>query len=267
MMRGCMSVLSRLALVDLVPLGALGACLAATVIGFVWRTAVDGMPRTARIDRVPRSPYLPRALMELGYFSFRQPVRLCRALGLSPDALTYASLAVTALGGVALGAGRFSLGGFVLLFGFALDAWDGMLARETGRASVRGEYLDAVVDRYSDLFALLGLLYYWRNDPLPLAAAAAALVGATLTSYTRAKGEACGVDADTGFMQRHERAVWLGMGALLSPVAAVVLEPGAPHRRHHLAIAVLVVIALATNVTAIARARLCLRALGKEAPR
>jgi CDP-diacylglycerol--glycerol-3-phosphate 3-phosphatidyltransferase len=130
-----------------------------------------------------------------------------------------------------------------------------MLARERGTASMRGEFLDAIVDRYNDLIALLGLLYWYRNDPLPAALAAAALVGSTLVSYTRAKGEACGVDTPGGFMQRHERAVYLGVFTLLSPLVATWVEPGAAHPRFHLTIAMLAVVAVATNVTAVLRAR------------
>jgi phosphatidylglycerophosphate synthase len=228
---------------------------------FCVRVAVAGMPRSGRVERVARSPYLPRALMEFGYWIFRPPVALCAWLGITANMVTGASLVVTAGGAALLGAGRFTAGGWLLLGGFALDAWDGILARSTGTASIAGEFLDATVDRYADLIAFCGLLYYYRDDPAPLALAAAAMIGASLVSYTRAKGEACGVDPDVGWMQRHERAVYLGACTCLSPLAARFLEPGAAHPRYHLTVAMLALVAVTTNATAIWRARVVLRGL------
>ncbi|HZS36255.1 MAG TPA: CDP-alcohol phosphatidyltransferase family protein [Polyangia bacterium] len=228
---------------------------------FVVRIALAGMPRSERVARTTRSPYLPRPLMEFGYWIFGPPVKLCARLGVTPNMVTAASLFVTAGGAVAVGAGRFTLGGWLLLGGFALDAWDGILARSTGTASIRGEFLDATVDRYADLIAFCGLLYYYRDDALPLALAAAAMIGSSLVSYTRAKGEACGVDPDVGWMQRHERAVYMGACVCLSPLVARFLEPGVARPRHHLVIAMLALVAVTSNATAVWRARVVLRGL------
>lgn len=256
--------LMRLPLVDWLPIVALFAYAVPAFVVFLARSAASGVPRTARIDAVPRSPYLPRLLMEFGYWVFAQPVAICRRLGIGPDAITLGSLVATLGAAVALGGGWFALGGWLLLFAFALDAWDGILARQTGRASAAGEFLDATVDRYNDLIVFFGLLYYYRDDPLPLALGALALVGTTLTSYTRAKGEAVGIDPNVGYMQRHERAVWLGVATILAPLAALFLEPGARHPRYHLAIAALAVLAIATNLTAIERARFVLHRLKEK---
>jgi phosphatidylglycerophosphate synthase len=246
---------------DLLPVAALAVYTLPAFVVFMVLSARSGMRRTGRIDAVPASPYLPRLLMEFAYWVFEQPVAICRALGITPAMISYASVAVTLGAAVALGAGRFAVGGWTLLLAFALDAWDGILARRLGTASNAGEFLDATVDRYNDLFAFFGLAYYWRNDPWPLAITAAALVGSTLTSYTRAKGEAVGVDPNVGYMQRHERAVYLGLGTLLSPIASMWLEPAADHPRYLLAIVAVAVVALASNVTALLRARYVLAGL------
>jgi CDP-diacylglycerol--glycerol-3-phosphate 3-phosphatidyltransferase len=244
---------------DWLPPVALGAYVLPAFVVFLVRTG--GVVRTARIDAAGRSPYVPRLLMEFAYWVFEQPVAICRALGVTPAMISFASLAVTAGAAAAIGAGCFSLGGWTLLLGFALDAWDGILARKLGVSSDAGEFLDATIDRYNDLLTSLGFMYYWRDDPLPLACAAAALVGSTLVSYTRAKGEAVGVDPNVGTMQRHERAVYLGLGALLAPVAALWLEPRATHPRYLLAVAAVALVAIASNLTAIARARFVLAGL------
>ena len=179
---------------------------------FLAVSAVRGAQRTARIDRIARSPYMPRVIMEYGYWMMDTPANAFVRLGITPNTITTMSLLFTAAAAVLFGAGRIAEGGWALVFGFMCDAWDGIVARKTGKSSMAGEFYDATVDRYNDLFALLGLMYYYRNDPVPLGLAAATLVGSTLTSYTRAKGEAVGVDPNVGWMQRHERDVYLGLG-------------------------------------------------------
>jgi CDP-diacylglycerol--glycerol-3-phosphate 3-phosphatidyltransferase len=46
-----------------------------------------------------------------------------------------------------------------------------------------------------------------------------ALCGSFMVSYTRARAESLGLDAKVGVMQRPERIVFLGAGALLHPIA------------------------------------------------
>ena len=259
--------MTSLPLVDLLPILALFTYAVPAFVWFLVRSATTGMPHEPRLRSVPSSPYLPRVLMEFTYWIFNQPVAVCRFLGITPNMLTYASLAITTAASVALGAGRFALGGWVLLFGFSCDTWDGILARKLGTCSDAGEFLDATMDRYNDLVALLGLAYYYREDPLPLALVALSLIGSTMVSYTRAKGESLGVDPNLGYMQRHERAVYLGAFTILAPLVAAWLEPHAARPRFHLTIAMLAIVAVATNVTAVLRARFVLRGLREKAAR
>jgi CDP-diacylglycerol--glycerol-3-phosphate 3-phosphatidyltransferase len=224
------------------------------------------MPPTARLDKVARSPYLPRVIMEFGYWMFTLPIAACLKLGITPNMLTFASLGLTAAAAVAIGMGHFALGGWTLFLAFMFDAWDGIVARATNRSSVAGEFLDATIDRYNDLLGFLGLMYYFRNDPLPLILGTLALIGSVLVSYTRAKGEAVGVDPNVGWMQRHERAVYIGIATCLSPIVASFVEPDAAHPRHHLVVATLALVAFATNVTAVWRARFVLRGLSQRGP-
>jgi CDP-diacylglycerol--glycerol-3-phosphate 3-phosphatidyltransferase len=231
---------------------------------FLCLSAVRGVPRTARIDRVARSPYLPRVVMEFGYWMLDAPANACVRLGLTPNMITLLSLLFTLAAAVLFACGRFAEGGWALLIGFMCDAWDGIVARKTNRSSTAGEFFDATVDRYNDLFAFLGLMYYYRNDLLPLVLATGALVGSTLTSYTRAKGEAVGVDPNVGWMQRHERGVYLGIATATAPVVAHFTERGVAHPRFFIVIATLALMAVTANVTAVWRARVVLAGLGKR---
>ena len=107
-------------------------------------------------------------------------------------------------------------------------------------------------------------MYYYRNDPLPLALATLALVGSTLTSYTRAKGESVGIDPNVGWMQRHERGVYLGLATALAPVVAWFTERNAARPHYFSVVAALALMALTSNVTAIWRARFVLAGLHKR---
>jgi CDP-diacylglycerol--glycerol-3-phosphate 3-phosphatidyltransferase len=231
---------------------------------FLGITAVRGVPRTARIDRIARSPYLPRIVMEYGYWMIDAPANLMVRLRVTPNMITTLSLLFTLGAAVLFGMGRMAEGGWALIFGFFCDAWDGIVARKTGSSSMAGEFYDATVDRYNDLFAFLGLMYYYRNDPLPLALATLAMVGSTLTSYTRAKGESVGVDPNVGWMQRHERGVYLGLATTLAPVVAWFTERGAARPHYFSIVAALALMAVTANVTAIWRARFVLAGLQKR---
>ena len=205
---------------------------------FLGVSAVRGAQRTARIDRITRSPYLPRVLMEYGYWMMDAARQRIGSPRRHPERHHHAVAAVHPRGRASCSApDHIAEGGWALVFGFMCDAWDGIVARKTGKSSVAGEFFDATVDRYNDLFAFLGLMYYYRNDPLPLALATLALVGSTLTSYTRAKGEAVGVDPNVGWMQRHERGVYLGLATTLAPVVAWFTERDAVHPHYLLVVA------------------------------
>src|SRR6185312_8766026 len=72
---------------------------------FLVISAVRGMPRTARIDRVTRSPYLPRVVMEFGYWMMDAPANLFVRLGITPNAITTLSLLFTITAAACYGAG------------------------------------------------------------------------------------------------------------------------------------------------------------------
>jgi CDP-diacylglycerol--glycerol-3-phosphate 3-phosphatidyltransferase len=231
---------------------------------YLLRCAIFGMERTPRIDTVFKSPWLPRVVMEFGYWMFRIPVRLCIVLGITPNMITFGSLLLTVGGAVAIGMGHFALGGWTLLFAFTCDAWDGIVARATNNCSASGEFFDSTIDRYNDLITYLGYLYYYRNDKLMLPLVALAMIGSTLVSYTRAKGDALGIDASVGYMQRHERAVWLGVSTAVAPIVAAFVEPGSPQPLYHIVVIVMALMAVLTNITAFWRISVVMNGIKKR---
>ena len=116
--------------------------------------------------------------------------------------------------------GLFLLAG-LLLFAFSiLDFFDGTMARMItgGKGSKFGAVLDSALDRYSEFLLLGGLVcHYAERGSVPAAALCiAAMAGAFLVPYLRAKGELYGLDMTVGIMTNFERTFVLGFFLLLN---------------------------------------------------
>lgn len=135
--------------------------------------------------------------------------RLAAALRLTPDFFNLAGLCFGALSGIAIGAGELEWGGWAIALGGVSDIMDGRVARARGLSSDYGKFIDATLDRFVEVFALLGFVYYLRPFAYGPLLAAAALAGSLLVSYARARGESVGVLCKEGLMQRGERLVLL----------------------------------------------------------
>jgi CDP-diacylglycerol--glycerol-3-phosphate 3-phosphatidyltransferase len=206
-------------------------------------------------------------LFDFGDRLLRASTPFFRRLHITPNQLSLFSIPASLCAAIAVGTGHVGLGGPLLLFAFSLDAWDGALARSLGTASDAGEVVDATLDRYSDVILMLGFLYYFRADLLPWLVASGALIGTVAISYTRAKGESFGVDTRIGFMQRHERALWLGIATSLSPTLAGLTEEPSSHPTYYALVVGLGAVAIGTNITAIRRARLVVVTLRRQSAR
>ena len=169
-------------------------------------------------------------------------VRLFTKWGVNPNSLTLAGVIITFIAAIAFFLQRPRLGGFLVLLGGLCDAIDGSLARNSGKATRFGALLDSSVDRYAEFAMLFGIGGYFlmTQDYLNSAGTFLALCGSFMVSYTRARAESLGLSAKVGVMQRPERIVFLGAGALIHPIA--------------LAIAIWMV-AIFANVTALQRLR------------
>jgi CDP-diacylglycerol--glycerol-3-phosphate 3-phosphatidyltransferase len=141
--------------------------------------------------------------------------------GVHPNSLTLAGLIITCMAAVALFKGSLRTGGVLILLGGLCDSLDGNLARATGRATRSGALLDSVIDRYSEFVMFLGIAAYFfsMKNYLILVVTFIALCGSIMVSYTRARAESLGFESKAGMMQRAERIVFLGAGALFHPIA------------------------------------------------
>jgi phosphatidylglycerophosphate synthase len=246
----------------------LAAMTLVVAVAYAGRVSRAGAAKHSRVDRAGSSPLLGKSAMEMGYWAMRPAARACVALGVSANAVSLASLVLAGFAGLALGAGALGVGAALSLLSSAGDAVDGMIARETGTASESGEVLDAAVDRYAELFFFGGIAYLERFDGFMLGLTLAATAGAIMVSYSTAKAEALHVVAPRGAMRRQERAVYLVVGTALVPIAAAVCERAALPvwiARAPL-VAVLAIVAIVGNVSAVRRLRAVAEAVRRPEP-
>lgn len=176
-------------------------------------------------ETMSESLWLPRPLMEFGYWLYQAPVRGLHRLGVTANMLTLATMPLAMVAAVLIAGGRFGLGGWVLLLSLTLDVFDGMVARLQGTSGESGGFLDATMDRYVDLISFSGFLFYYRDQSFLMLLVLAAMLGSMQVSYVRARGETLGITAEIGYMRRYERAVWLGAGTVLAPIGSFFLDP------------------------------------------
>ena len=108
-------------------------------------------------------------------------------------------------------------GGGIILFAGLFDMIDGRLARLGNMSSTFGALWDSTLDRYSELFTLFGIAFYFLQNALAWSGIVTftAMVGSVMVSYVRARAEGLGIECKVGFMQRPERVVVTAVGALL----------------------------------------------------
>ena len=185
----------------------LAGAAAASLAVYLARALLIGPYVSDRARKMGGSAVLGRWAIDFGYWLLRPFLGMFRFVNMTPNTLSLLSLPASIAAAMTIGMGRFGFGGPLLLLAFGLDAWDGLLARETAVATDAGEVVDATLDRFNDVVVMLGFLYYYRLDVVPWLLAGAALAGTVVVSYARAKGQAFGIDPNFGYFQRHERAL------------------------------------------------------------
>lgn len=164
---------------------------------------------------------IPKKLQD-GFVNLMTPViKILIKLDVKPNTVTVSGVVITLFSAVAFIMGHLRLGGFLILFGGFFDVIDGALARSCNKETRFGALFDSTIDRYSEFIMFFGIVAYFISvkDYLSSIAIFLALVGSLMVSYTRARAEGLGFDANVGLMQRPERILFIGLGALIHPVA------------------------------------------------
>ncbi|MFQ5638166.1 MAG: CDP-alcohol phosphatidyltransferase family protein [bacterium] len=165
------------------------------------------------------------------------------SLELNPNFLTTIGFILTIGAAVLFAYGELTAAGAIVLLAGTFDIIDGKVARATKRETKFGALYDSTLDRYSEVIMFFGMAFYFIEADMYKTSIALsfALGGSVMVSYVRARAEALGFQCKVGIMQRPERVVYIGVGAILSFIHEATL------------ILAIALIALFANVTAIQR--------------
>ena len=145
-----------------------------------------------RLSRIRREADFPLTYYLINPINRRLVGPVAR-LGISPNAVTFASFLVSAMGSVVL---YFAVQGvryaaflapFLVFLGHVLDTLDGDLARYVDRRSVWGEALDPVLDRVVEWLLILGVtggLFRVEPEAIYWIVGASAAAGDLIYYYT-----------------------------------------------------------------------------------
>jgi CDP-diacylglycerol--glycerol-3-phosphate 3-phosphatidyltransferase len=149
------------------------------------------------------------------------PAKLLLRLHISPDAVTLVGTLGALLCAVLfIARGSFVIGVLGIMVFAVADLLDGTMARMKGTSGPWGNFLDASLDRVAD-GAIFGSVAFWAasNDQMWLTAGTLiALIAGQVTSYTKARAEAVGADANVGLVERAERLIAILAALFLSGV-------------------------------------------------
>jgi CDP-diacylglycerol--glycerol-3-phosphate 3-phosphatidyltransferase len=151
-------------------------------------------------------------------------------LGISPDVVTVVGTVGVSAGALAFfPRGELWIGVLVITAFVFSDTIDGIMARESGRSTKWGAYLDSTLDRVGDAAIFGGLVLYFAGpgDNQPMAGLAlACLILGSVVSYARARAEGLGYTADVGIAERADRLVATLVTAFFADVFNVPLLLG-----------------------------------------
>ncbi len=139
--------------------------------------------------------------------------RFLLRIGLTANAVTIIGCAGHVVAAWLAATGHFTWAGILLVFFAVTDFFDGTMARlsNDGKGTEFGAVLDSTTDRYAEFLIFGGMVYYYaaNDNLLMMVVSYAAVMGAILVSYTRAKGEIAGLNMKGGLMSRLERYLFL----------------------------------------------------------
>lgn len=135
---------------------------------------------------------------------------------LNPNHFTTVGFILSLVTAYVFATGSIPLAGALVLLAGTFDIIDGRVARATNRVTKFGALYDSTLDRYSEVIVFFGIAYHfvdhgflWRSVAVSMA-----LGGSLMVSYIRARAEGLNFECKVGIMQRPERIVLLGLGAI-----------------------------------------------------
>ena len=182
---------------------------------------------------------------------------------MNPNTLSLVSLLFAILAGVLYvlkGSHFLLLAAIMVLVSGFFDALDGKVARISSKASKRGDFVDHVIDRYSDAIVLGAIAVSFRCE---VSFGLFAVIGVLLASYMGTQAQALGLGREyRGILGRADRIAVL----VIVSIVQYALEIGDSSLAtdifdYSLMSWMMVYFGLAGNITALQRARLIWKSL------
>ena len=187
-------------------------------------------------------------------------VRLLAKTGISPNTITFISFLLGVAAAVCFFLTYFTAGAVLLVLSGFFDLLDGSVARETGRKSLFGGFIDWIADKYIDGLVLLGVglscfietPWYLSSVQIPLiaytAAAGLAIIGSIMNTFIKPVAY-----AEIGFQGKDDGKIadpLEGVGFFGRPETMILLFLGGVTGFIWIAV---VIIAVCTNISALQR--------------
>jgi CDP-diacylglycerol--glycerol-3-phosphate 3-phosphatidyltransferase/archaetidylinositol phosphate synthase len=145
--------------------------------------------------------------------------------GISPNTVSALSLVFAALSGLLFYYSGYDstsgpllvlVAGLLVALNSLLDAMDGVMARYLGVSSLKGDFLDHVIDRYADSFIICGIFFgghvQWQIGVMTI-------VGVLITSYLGTQAQALNLGRYYGgIIGRADRLILIMVASLVYAV-------------------------------------------------
>jgi len=179
------------------------------------------------------------------------PIAVRLAPYVSANVVSVLSLLAALGAGAAFWKGLAVVGAILILLNGFLDMLDGCVARARGTVGPFGSFVDKIIDKYSDLVFLLGMLLGGLAHPVP---AILAMVGIPLATYINAAVESL-TKGEVRFQERLS----------LRFVRIILLVGGGLSRRTHVAVWLVAATAVYAVISRMIQSLVFLRRRTKQA--
>ena len=151
-------------------------------------------------------------------------------LGVSANTVTIVGTLGVCFGALAFfPRGEIWVGVLVITAFVFSDTVDGIMARESGRSSKWGAYLDSTLDRMGDSAIFGGLVLYYAgpgDNRWMAGLSLACLILGSVVSYAKARAEGLGYTANVGIAERADRLVAVLVAAFFADLFSSTLLLG-----------------------------------------
>jgi archaetidylinositol phosphate synthase len=166
-------------------------------------------------------------------------------LDINPNTWTLLSLFFAVLAAISLFNSFYLTAAVLIIISGLIDLIDGAVARETKKTTIKGAYLDTVIDRYNEFLYYFPLIFMSFEDIIfPFYFWILLLVfGSMMTTYAKSAASEKGIKKEVrgGLLERAERVGLYVIGLLVANFSIIVFQY------------IFVLIALLANISAIQR--------------